>query len=184
MGQRGPVPVPTAKKELFGIASHHKRNTAEPRLAIECPAAPRWLDAEARREWRGLMPVLLAMRVVTKAERNIAANYCQNHAHMLTLLKAIQKLNGEGRAGLDGFVMVVGGETVVEDGKKKRIGGQLQPHTLFSLYNQAVDRETKLGALLGLDPANRVRLQMPALPGSERESKWAATKPISTSMTA
>jgi P27 family predicted phage terminase small subunit len=180
MGFRGPIPVPTAKKDALGIASHHKRNAAEPRLAVEVPTAPAWLDKEARREWRRLMPVLLAMRVVTKAERNIAANYCQNHANMLKLLVAIQKLNEEGRAGLDGFVMVVGGETVVEDGKKKRIGGQLQPHTLFSLYNQAVERETKLGGLLGLDPANRTRLQMPVL-DDKPKSRWGDTKPILTS---
>ncbi len=165
MGLRGPAPIPTAVKDRFGLASHHTKNAKEPRLPSEVPACPKWLDADARKEWKRLMPILSEMRVITRADRNIAANYCQNHSHALKLLESIRKLN-EGKTGLDGFVMVVGGVEVITQNErgevigKSRKGGQMQPNTLYSLYKQAVETETKLGALLGLDPSSRTRLQI------------------------
>jgi phage terminase small subunit len=186
MGFRGPVPVPTAKKEALGIATHHKRNTAEPRLKAEtkAPPCPRDFDADERRHWKEIWRNLIAMRIGTQADMQTARNCARNRGDIDKLRRTIQVMNSGG-SGLDGFVMVVGGQVVEitgDDGKtqKKRVGGQLQPNTLYSLYQQAVDRDTKISALLGMDPANRTRLQMPLL-DDKPKSKWGDTKPILTS---
>lgn len=40
------------------------------------PPAPKWLTAEARAEWKRIMPRLIADRIITKADLTGVENYC------------------------------------------------------------------------------------------------------------
>lgn len=40
------------------------------------PAAPKWMTAEARAEWKRIMPRLIADRIITRADLTGVENYC------------------------------------------------------------------------------------------------------------
>jgi P27 family predicted phage terminase small subunit len=42
----------------------------------KAPPAPKWMTAEARAEWKRIMPRLVADRIVTKADLTGVENYC------------------------------------------------------------------------------------------------------------
>lgn len=77
MGDRGPAPLPTAIKKLRGTARKDRENPAEPQPEVGRPACPKWLDGEAKAEWRRVVPLLLELRVLSKQDRAMLAVYCQ-----------------------------------------------------------------------------------------------------------
>ena len=54
MATRGRKPKPTAMKELEGNPGKHPMNTSEPKPNKKAPACPKWLEPEAKKEWRRL----------------------------------------------------------------------------------------------------------------------------------
>lgn len=52
MATRGRKPKPTAMKELEGNPGKHPLNTSEPKPNKKAPACPKWLEPEAKKEWR------------------------------------------------------------------------------------------------------------------------------------
>lgn len=54
MATRGRKPKPTAMKELEGNPGKHPLNTSEPKPNKKAPACPKWLEPEAKKEWRRL----------------------------------------------------------------------------------------------------------------------------------
>lgn len=42
----------------------------------KAPPAPKWMTAEARAEWKRIMPRLIADRIVTRADLTGVENYC------------------------------------------------------------------------------------------------------------
>ncbi len=174
MGQRGPIPVSDLPK-----GSHHKRTTSAPRIEpeVRVPAYPRGFNEKEREHWRALWRTLIDMKIGTRVDHNIVRNCARNRANIDKYWEVIEKFNASDKNEISGHVMIVGGEVV--DGK--RVGGQMQPNTLITLYNQAVERDTKLfGSLLAQDPSSRARLQMPAT-NEKPKSRWGDTKPILTS---
>lgn len=77
MGKHGPPPLPTKLKILRGNPGKRKLNKKEPQPAGGQPVCPRWLDEEAKRKWRQLVPELRAMGVATKVDADALAQYCQ-----------------------------------------------------------------------------------------------------------
>lgn len=80
MATRGRKPIPTAIKILEGNPGKRPLNTKEPRPEHIAPACPKWLDQEAKREWRRLAPKLTQMGVLTTVDRAAFAGYCQSYA--------------------------------------------------------------------------------------------------------
>jgi P27 family predicted phage terminase small subunit len=76
MGQRGPRPVPTAVLKARGSARAGK-NKKEPAPPPGRPACPDWLDDEAKQVWAQVIPLLEEMGVLTRADTNALARYCQ-----------------------------------------------------------------------------------------------------------
>lgn len=76
MGLRGPAPMPTGLRACKGTR-HKPWSKTEPRPALERPACPKWLDREAKRQWRRLIPQLELMKVLARVDRNALARYCQ-----------------------------------------------------------------------------------------------------------
>jgi P27 family predicted phage terminase small subunit len=76
----GRPPKPTRLKELEGNPGKRALNRDEPRFSAQGLTCPRWLDGEARKEWRRASKLLLAQRVATAADRSALAAYCVSYA--------------------------------------------------------------------------------------------------------
>ncbi len=90
MGLRGPAPEPTALKLHRGNPGKRPLNQWEPQPLPVPPACPAHLDADAKKEWRRLVKILMRMRVLTEADGMALASLCQA---LSTMTKAQQKLN-------------------------------------------------------------------------------------------
>ena len=76
----GRKPKPTAIKVLEGNPGKRKLNENEPKPAKKAPPCPKWLEPEAKKEWRRLAKALEAMGVLTEADMAAFAGYCQSYA--------------------------------------------------------------------------------------------------------
>ena len=80
MATRGRKPKPTALKELEGNPGKRPLNTHEPQPEKKAPSCPKWLEPEARKEWRRLAPYMERIGILTEADRTAFASYCQAYA--------------------------------------------------------------------------------------------------------
>ena len=80
MATRGRKPTPTAIKELEGNPGKRELNKNEPKPARKAPACPKWLEPEAKKEWRRLAKKMEAMGVLTEVDMAAFAGYCQAYA--------------------------------------------------------------------------------------------------------
>lgn len=75
MGRRGPPPKPTHLKLLAGNPGKRPLNTQEPQPRKQAPRVPAWLNAEEKREWARLVPLLKNMGVLTVVDADALAIY-------------------------------------------------------------------------------------------------------------
>ena len=80
MGRRGPPAKPTATKVLEGTFRKDRAQKHEPKPKLETPSVPNWLNAEAKREWRRIVPLLESLNLMTKPDRAALAGYCQAYS--------------------------------------------------------------------------------------------------------
>ena len=80
MAQRGRKPTPTAIKELEGNPGKRKLNDKEPKPEKKAPSCPKWLEPEAKKEWRRLAKKMELMGVLTEVDMAAFAGYCQAYA--------------------------------------------------------------------------------------------------------
>lgn len=108
----------------------------KPRLVVnndavtKAPAAPAWLSPEAKREWKRVLPILIARRILTTADLGSLESYCTSIGAMR---EAQRLLNEEG---------------LVLDGKR---------HPAFGIMNAAQTTARLAAAELGLTPVSRSR---------------------------
>ena len=76
----GRKPKPSAIKILEGNPGKRPLNKNEPKPLKEAPPCPKWLEPEAKKEWRRLAKSLEAMGVLTEADMAAFAGYCQAYA--------------------------------------------------------------------------------------------------------
>ena len=72
MATRGRKPKPTAMKELEGNPGKHPLNTSEPKPNKKAPACPKWLEPEAKKEWRRLAKQMEAIGILTEVDHPAA----------------------------------------------------------------------------------------------------------------
>ncbi|MBK5292166.1 MAG: phage terminase small subunit P27 family [Acidobacteriia bacterium] len=137
MGLRGPAPKPTGHRILEGNLGKRPLKDREPRPRQIAPKCPKHLDAEARREWRRMVPILIRMRLLTEANQYLLANLCQSFS---TLAKAQQKLSETGLL-------------------RKTPSGYLQQNPMLSVVNGCIEIIANLSREFGLTPRSRIRLQ-------------------------
>ena len=77
---RGRKPTPTAIKELEGNPGKRPLNKAEPKPVKKAPPCPKWLEPEAKKEWRRLSKQLELIGVLTEVDQAAFASYCQAYA--------------------------------------------------------------------------------------------------------
>ena len=80
MATRGRKPTPTAIKELEGNPGKRKLNDKEPKPLKKAPSCPKWLENEAKKEWRRLSKKMEMMGVLTEVDMAAFAGYCQAYA--------------------------------------------------------------------------------------------------------
>lgn len=80
MATRGRKPTPTALKLLEGNPGKRPLNTNEPKPAKTAPSCPKWLDKEAKKEWKRLAAKMERMGVLTEVDMAAFAGYCQSYA--------------------------------------------------------------------------------------------------------
>src|ERR1700690_3621432 len=73
---RGRKPKPTHLKLITGNPGHRPLNDAEPCAPAAIPSAPRFMNKDARREYRRLGPVLRDAGVLTNLDGPAFALYC------------------------------------------------------------------------------------------------------------
>ncbi len=69
----------------------HNRNTAAPRFTRDTPRCPAWLDPDAKRVWKDLVPKLKRMGVLTEVDGGALAAYCQTFARWRKVEEFIAK---------------------------------------------------------------------------------------------
>ena len=80
MATRGRKPKPTAIKELEGNPGHRPLNEQEPKPVKKAPACPKWLEPEAKKEWKRLAKQMESIGILTDVDMAAFASYCQAYA--------------------------------------------------------------------------------------------------------
>ena len=127
MGARGPLPKPNAVRR--------NRREVSGTITVARPAMPADLAAEAKAEWRRIVPEIERMGLLTKLDRGLLVRYCTAWADWRELDAALAR-SGKLIKGRD---------------------GNLVRNPLWLLRRDAEQTATELGRQLGLSPDARVR---------------------------
>jgi len=146
MGIRGPAPKPSGLRLLEGNPAKRALPADEPKPLGCAPDMPRYLDSEARREWKRLVPILLCMRVLTEADGVALGNLCQAISILGRAHKDMRKAT---KAGSSGLLM-------------KTPSGYIQQSPLIGIINGQAEVINRISREFGLTPSSRMRLS--ALP--------------------
>ena len=91
MAQRGRKPKPTALKELEGNPGKRQLNINEPKPLAKAPSCPKWMDPEAKKEWRRLSKKMEQIGILTEIDMAAFAGYCQAYARWKAAEEFISK---------------------------------------------------------------------------------------------
>lgn len=154
MGRRGPPPKPTALKRLSG-SWRADINQDEPQPPEGIPLPPDFLSEQALLYWKRLVPMLDEMGLLTKADGDALAMYCQSLARLAECEKII---NEEGSTY----------KTFTSSGELSQIKMRPEARLAKEMYGIV----NRLGKEFGLSPSARAHLNVqdskPAAP-TEKE---------------
>ena len=80
MATRGRKPKPSAIKELEGNPGKRPLNENEPKPVKKAPPCPKWLESDAKKEWRRLAKQMELLGILTQVDMAAFAGYCQAYA--------------------------------------------------------------------------------------------------------
>ncbi len=143
---RGRPPKPTRLKILAGNPGKRKLPEKEPQPRAETPTMPAWLSAEAKQEWRRIVPELQALGLLTIVDRVALASYCQAWAELVI---ATQLLSKEGR--------VVFSDIISRSGEY--VGTKQALHPAVRMQRDAFARVKQFIGEFGLTPASRTKVR-------------------------
>ena len=129
MGERGPLPVPYARRR-------NKRYASGQHVTIARPPMPRSLLGEAKAEWRRVVPELEEIGMLASIDRAVLIRYCTAWADWCELEAMLQK----------------SGKLI--KGQK----GNFVRNPLWLMKRDAEETVTELGRQLGLTPVSRLRV--------------------------
>jgi P27 family predicted phage terminase small subunit len=89
MGKRGPKPAPTAIKIARGTV--RSRSNTEPAPPTTGIVMPSHLGEVAQAKWRDLLPLLQAVKVMTDADVEALARYCDTYEWWLATRATLRK---------------------------------------------------------------------------------------------
>jgi P27 family predicted phage terminase small subunit len=135
----GRPPIPTPLKILKGTLRADRVNEDEPHPLAGIPVCPAWLDPVAKEKWEELVRVLGDIGLLTQADIDVMAQYCQAYARWREAETTLSQL---------------GTKTVV--GEK----GRQAYKSLHAVMRHERTCMLHLSNLLGLDPSSRTRLKI------------------------
>jgi len=91
MGKRGPRPQPTKLKILRGNPGCRPINKAEPQPTADGVVMPSHLGEVAAGKWAELLPLLQAVKVMTRADIEALARYCDTYEWWLATRAKLRK---------------------------------------------------------------------------------------------
>ena len=136
MASRGRTPKPTAIKQLEGNPGKRQLNTYEPKPNQKVPTCPKWLDDEAKKEWKRLAKQMEQLGILTEVDMAAFAGYCQSYARWKEAEEFISK---------HGAIV-------------KTPSGYWQQVPQVSIAQQYMKQMTKFCEQFGLTPASRSRI--------------------------
>ena len=136
MAQRGRKPKPTALKELEGNPGKRQLNMNEPKPLAKAPACPKWLEPDAKKEWKRLSKKMEQLGILTEVDMAAFAGYCQAYARWKAAEEFISK---------HGSIV-------------KTPSGYWQQVPQVSIAQQYLKDMQKLAEQFGLTPASRSRI--------------------------
>jgi P27 family predicted phage terminase small subunit len=91
MGRRGPRPQPTKLKIIRGNPGCRPINKAEPQPQSDGVVMPSHLGEVAAGKWAELLPLLQAVKVMTRADIEALARYCDTYEWWLATRATLKK---------------------------------------------------------------------------------------------
>jgi P27 family predicted phage terminase small subunit len=148
----GRNPTPTAIKEEAGNPGHRPLNKKEPKPEAGEPAMPKGLSPAAKKKWKEIVPILLKMKVLTKADGDALANYCECYAMLQQARKEIRK----GVTFKEYAVAKDGSLIVAKDGSLIVLGIKTNP--AVTIADKMAKMMRAIGSDFGLSPVSRPKL--------------------------
>ena len=143
MGIMGRPPKPTAIRVLEGNRSKTPLNEREPRPRTTRVHCPTWLDVEAKREWRRVIPELKRLGLMTIVDVAALAGYCQAYSRWQQAER----------------VLTEKGLTMEIETKGGGMYEQQRPEVSIAQKYYALMMST--AAKFGFEPSSRSRLSVP-----------------------
>lgn len=146
MTTRGRKPKPTKIHELNGnpsrlnLEARKAKEIATPSIAPSCPS---WLDAEAKREWKRIVPELTKLGIISQIDRVALTGYCAVYSRWRKAEEEISK----------GFTYQY------EDFKTFAMKRALKPEVRIA--KDALAQIKAFCAEFGLTPSSRSRMSVP-----------------------
>jgi len=91
MGRRGPKPEPTPLKIVRGNPGRRPLNKDEPQPPSDGVVMPSYLGEVAAGKWAELLPLLQAVKVMTRADIEALARYCDTYEWWLATRAKLKK---------------------------------------------------------------------------------------------
>lgn len=113
----------------------------------KAPICPNWIDKDAKREWKRIVPLLNRHGMLAKVDRTALAVLCQAYAEFK---HATQMLRSEGRVTVSST-------------------GYVQQHPYVVIQNKAIQTIKTFCTEFGLTPGARGRVTIPKGRGSNDE---------------
>lgn len=166
MGRRGPAPQPTASKIARGNPGKRPLPKDEPK-----PAAPNrldppaWLTGSARQKWRTIAPRLAAAGLLTVADVDAMARYCDTWSRWRACCRVIDRL---------------GMTYELKDAKGNVTSVQQRPEV--SIARGLAQQLSRLEQEFGMTPSSRTRVDArfagPGVPGTKPVEPTKAEREI------
>lgn len=135
----GPPPKPTAMKRLEGNPGRRPLNEREPKARTRKPKMPAWLSEDEQAEWKRITRELAAMQLLTSADADAIAVYCQ---------VAVRYRDASAKVAKDGLtVLTPNGYPVI--------------NPALSIVNKCIQQMHRLLTEFGMTPASRSRIAVP-----------------------
>lgn len=135
----GPPPKPTALKRLEGNPGRRPLNEREPKPRKRRPKMPAWLSEDEQAEWKRITRELAAMQLLTSADADAIAVYCQVAVRYRA---ASDEVRDKGLT-----VMTPNGYPVI--------------NPALSIVNKCIQQMHRLLTEFGMTPASRSRIAVP-----------------------
>jgi P27 family predicted phage terminase small subunit len=170
MGLRGPAPKPNAVRIADGNPARRPINGDSPQFAEGEPKQPSGMSAEGRREWRRLVPILLAVPgLLTEADGHELADMCEARVTRQALVRAIdsrrrravtqiaEQANERGVSLNKAEIDAAATEAAMTF---KTPSGYIQQHPDVGMINALQDLESRIRQRFGMTPSARSSLRI------------------------